>query len=231
MSDSQQNPLEFYGPTVSTYMRIAEIVAEEKGARWVNIPTDPHTPEHRQRHPFERAPTLAWHSPDGWIRLYETIAIASFIDGTFGAPDQLMPSAPLARATCFRWMSMVDQYIFPVIESEYVGPRILTRLTGVQPDDARATRALGVLNLLLDLPEKELALGTPWLAGSRFSFADIWLACVVAGLMLAGESRELVAARPHLSDWLRRVAERPSWQATEFKLEPHHAALLDSIRD
>lgn len=202
--------LVFYGARVSTYSRIAEVVAEEKGASWELIPTDSKAPEHRKRHPFGKAPTLE----HGDIKLYEALAIATYIDGTFGEEDALQPADPLARAHMLRWVNMVDHYIFPVIEHEFVMPWVVAILVGAQPDQARAQAALGPIGVLLNVPEEELADGRAWLAGDQFSFADIWLAATLEGLAADPAGRQLLQHRPYISQWLARVRGRESWRAT-----------------
>lgn len=202
--------LKFYGPRVSTYCRICEVVAEEKGVAWKNIPTDSKDPTHRKRHPFGRAPALEC----GEVKLYEALAITTWIDGTFGAPDALQPKDPLARATMLRWVNIVDHYLFPVIEHEFVMPWVVARLVGAQPDRDRAQKALGPIAILLDIPEGELGAGGPYLAGDAFSFADIWLAATLEGLAADETARQLIADRPALAKWLTQVRARKSWQAT-----------------
>lgn len=202
--------LVFYGARVSTYSRIVEAVAEEKGVGWELIPTDSKAPEHRKRHPFGKAPTLE----HGTVKLYEALAIATYIDGAFGAPNALQPADPLARAHMLRWVNMVDHYIFPVIEHEFVMPWVVAILVGAQPDKDRAQAALGPIGVLLNVPEEELADGREWLAGAAFSFADIWLAATLEGLAADPAGRQLIQHRPSITAWLGRVRARPSWRAT-----------------
>ncbi|MGB0919965.1 MAG: glutathione S-transferase family protein [Alphaproteobacteria bacterium] len=206
--------LKFYGPRVSTYCRICEVVAEEKGVPWENIPTDSKDPAHRARHPFGRAPALEYKGEYGDVKLYEALAIATWIDGSFGAPNTLQPQDPLARAHMLRWVNIVDHYLFPVIEHEFVMPWVVARLVGAVPDRERAQKSIGPIGLLLDIPQGELADGRTWLAGDDFSFADIWLAATLEGLAADQAGRDLISHRPALEKWLSTVRARKSWQAT-----------------
>lgn len=206
--------LTFYGPRVSTYCRICEVVAEEKGALWENIPTDSKDPDHRKRHPFGRAPALEYSGEHGEVKIYEALAIATWIDGTFGTPNTLQPADPLARANSLRWVNIVDHYLFPVIEHEFVMPWVVARLVGAVPDRERAQKSLGPIAMLLDIPAGELAAGGPWLAGDEFSFADIWLAATLEGLAADETARKLITDRPALATWLGNVRARESWRAT-----------------
>ncbi len=211
-------PLKFYGPRISTYCRIASMVAEEKGAPWEIVPTDPKTADHRRRHPFGRAPALVWEpvgSPP--VRLYETIAIATFIDGTFGTPWALCPDEPGARAAMQQWISIVDQYMFRVIDGEFVLPAIVTRLTGQEPDDDRARHALGPMAYMFAQVETQLQ-DRRFFAGNQLSLADIWMIALVDPLRMSGASLALIEQRPAFHDWYERLRHHPSFVATEYDL-------------
>ncbi len=215
---SQFAPLRLFGPRISTYSRIASMVAEEKGAPWEIIPTDPKTVDHRQRHPYGRAPALEWTTPAGTpVRLYETIAIASFIDGQFGTPWALSPDKPLENAAMHQWISIVDQYMFRVIDVEFVLPAIVTRLTGQEPDDDRARKALGPMAYMFDQVESHLQ-DRPYFAGTALSLADIWMIALVDPLRLSGASLQLIEQRPAFFNWYERLRQHPSFIATEFDL-------------
>lgn len=212
-------PLKFYGPSISTYSRIASLIAEEKGAPWDIIPTDPKSPAHRKNHPFGKAPALEWDGPDGTqVRLFESIAIGTFIDGTFGDAWALTPDDPLDRAQMQKWISVVDQYMFKVIDYEFVLPAIVTRMTGKQPDDNRARQALGPIAYMFDLVEAQLN-ETTWLAGDAVSLADFWMVALIDPLRLTPASRALIEERPALSRWFDVMRARPSFKATEPDIE------------
>lgn len=214
----QTAPLRFYGPRISTYCRIASMVAEEKGAAWEIVPTDPKSVAHRERHPYGRAPALVWEPTDhAPVRLYETVAIASFIDGAFGTPWALSPNEPLARARMHQWISIVDQYMFRVIDGEFVLPAIVTRLTGQEPDDDRARHALGPMAYMFDQIEHHLA-DKPFFAGETLSLADIWMIALVDPLRMSGASLQLIEQRPAFFDWYERLRKHPSFIATEYDL-------------
>lgn len=69
------------------------------------------------------------------------------------------------------------------------------------------------VELLLD--EIELTLeGRTWLAGERYTLADLAWTAVVAKLEQIGFARSIAQhRRPHTADWYGRVRERPSWGA------------------
>lgn len=211
-------PLHFYGTQISTYMRIVSMVAEEKGAAYEVHPTDPKSAEHRKRHPFGRSPALEWQSPEGPVSLFESAAIGQFIDDTFGDPGLLQTQDPLTRAHMRRWIGMVDQYYFPVFEHEFFQPVLIARLTGQEPDLERARRALGPMGLLLDVVERELE-AKPWLAGTQFSMADLWLGSALEPFRLTNATHALITGRTNLSAWFDQIAARPSFAATEPKFD------------
>ena len=60
--------------------------------------------------------------------------------------------------------------------------------------------------------EKSLA-DHPWLAGDRFTLADIAIVPFVERILdLRPETRDEVGGAPRLHDWLTRMQARPSWQ-------------------
>lgn len=63
------------------------------------------------------------------------------------------------------------------------------------------------------LDELELTLEQrPWLAGERYTLADLSWTAVVAKLEQIGFARSISRhRRPHIADWYARVRERPSW--------------------
>lgn len=211
-------PLHFYGTRISTYMRIVSMIAVEKGAPFEVHPTDPKTAEHRKRHPFGRSPALEWQSPEGPVSLYESAAIGQFIDDTFGTPGALQPADSLARAHMRRWISMVDQYYFPVFEHEFFQPVLIARLTGQEPDLERARRAIGPMGLLLDIVDRELE-AKPWLAGTEFSLADIWLGSVLEPFRLTNATHALITGRANLNRWFDQICSLACFQATEHRFE------------
>ncbi|MFV8750208.1 glutathione S-transferase family protein [Nannocystaceae bacterium ST9] len=58
-----------------------------------------------------------------------------------------------------------------------------------------------------------------WLAGDRYTLADLVWTAVIARLEHIGFARTMAAhRRPHIADWYARLRERPSWDAMVRRL-------------
>lgn len=73
-------------------------------------------------------------------------------------------------------------------------------------------------NMRSTLSHMEEALADhPWLAGERFTLADIAIAPFVERILdLRPETMEEVGGAPRTGKWLGRMRERPSWQEAFF---------------
>src|ERR1041385_6789127 len=97
-----------YGADYSVYVRIARMALEEKGVGYDLVPLDIFAAEgipawYLELHPFGRIPAF---EHDGF-RLFETGAIARYIDEAFPGPI-LMPREAKTRARVNQVMSIVD---------------------------------------------------------------------------------------------------------------------------
>src|SRR5262249_20774831 len=104
-----------YGPAYSTYTRTARLAFEEKGAGYRLEEVDilkgaGQAPAYLAKHPFGKVPAL---DHDGFM-LYETTAIARYVDEAFPGP-KLQPSDAKQRARMTQIMSIVDAYAYPAL--------------------------------------------------------------------------------------------------------------------
>src|SRR5690242_15556747 len=104
-----------YGAAYSVYVRIVRLALEEKGIPYrlteVDIFAEGGPPaDYSARHPFGRIPAFE-HDV---FRLYETGAIARYVDEAFPGPT-LMPREAKARARANQVMSIVDNYAYPAM--------------------------------------------------------------------------------------------------------------------
>ena len=206
-----------YGLTDSVYVRIARIALIEKGVAHALRETDvfdPATldPAYEQIHPFKRIPAL---DHDGF-RLYETGAIARYIDENFPGPA-LQPADPRERARMNQIISVIDSYGYPPLLRGLVIERLFAADEGRAADEALvATSVPAARHVFAAI----MALaGAPFLTGLRFTLADAWLAAFVAYIRPTPEGAALVAENKALSRWWESVATRPSLVATRYPKE------------
>jgi len=194
------------GMASSVYVRIARLVAHEKGVELEQQHLDPFAPggppaELLALNPFGRIPVLR----HGDLVLYETRAITAYLDEAFPGPA-LQPADPPQRARLRQLQGIVDAYAYrPVVWGLYValteGGATLTDLERATADSRLALQALEVLA------------GAPWLLGPRVTLADCHLAPVIGYLTAVPQGRALLAAVPRLAAWWERCRARPGWAA------------------
>lgn len=195
--------VQIHGPAPSSYVRTARMVCEEKGIAHELIPIQPGSEAHLELHPYGRFPALT----HGHVRLWETQAIARYIDDAFDGPS-LTPSDAGARARMEQWVSMLSCYLYDDAIRNYALKYIFPGENG--PDRAAIDGALPRLERGLDLLERAYR-GGPWVVGEQLTLADLFVLPVVGTASLFPEVETLLGARPSLGRALGAMAERPSW--------------------
>src|SRR5215207_9250338 len=101
-----------YGFPVSTYVNIVRLVLTHKGVpfRFHDLEPEMGKPTHLALHPYNRVPIL---DHDGF-RLYETTAIATYVDDAFYGPS-LQPAGVRERARMNQWISALNSYYYPYV--------------------------------------------------------------------------------------------------------------------
>src|SRR5690348_2626022 len=112
--------LVLHGYHYSVYQRIARLTLSEKGVAYRQVEVNPFAPDvpasYLDLHPFGRVPVLVH---DGFA-LYETAAIARYIDRAFPGPA-LQPTAPQALARMDQIIGVVDAYgYWPLVRQVFV---------------------------------------------------------------------------------------------------------------
>ncbi len=151
------------------------------------------TPEYLALNPTKKVPTLI----DGELSIWESHTILRYLATKAGS--SLYPIEPGPRTVVERWMD----WSLAALNSVY--------LAGFK-DAKKPASEIGVdtaSNLAAELKVLEDHLReTDWVAGAKFSIADVALASIV---------RRCVAfpfdlpATPAIDAWLRRLAERPAF--------------------
>lgn len=182
--------LTIYGFEPSTYTQTALMVASEAGAPVTLAPLDFKKASHYALHPYGKMPVL---EHDG-ITLFETLAIAVYLDAVFGG-SRLLPADPVDRARVFQWASVAIDYAYEDL------------VNGLHADDPHAD-AITAAGEQLKLLDGGLGEGA-YFAGPGISIADLVLYPMVtfAAGKLGASSLEGLSA---LSRWHTVVSSRPS---------------------
>jgi len=157
------------------------------------------TPEFLALNPNGHIPVLV----DDGIVVWESMAITLYLARKFGGP--LAPATAAEEAEVLRWT------FWAVTECEKDALAVLMHRVAM-PADKRdpeiAARAEGALKKPLAVLDAHLA-NRPYLAGDRFTVADVNVASVLAW---AQGARALMDETPRVAEWLKRCLARPAQQ-------------------
>jgi glutathione S-transferase len=201
-----------YGLPLSTYVWSVRLALAEKGVahELVEVPFGEHRREpHVNRHPFAKVPAF---EHDGF-ELYEAQAIMRYVDERFpGVPLQSPDVHEFSRMN--QIIGIIDAYGWPAIAAGVLVNRVLKPRIGQPPDEAAIEAALPRARLVLSEIAR-LQGDQPFLAGDRVSLADLMAMPLLYLFSRMPEGESALADDPRLVPWLRRMAERQSFQVTK----------------
>ena len=198
-----------YGADYSVYVRIARMALEEKGIEYELVPLDIFAAEgvpawYLEHHPFGRIPAF---EHDGF-RLFETNAIARYVDEAFDGPA-LQPADARGRARMGQMTGMLDAYAYRAM----VWDVAVERLEKDEPDETLIAGGLRQAETVLRVLTSLKAPG-PWLLGDQLTLADLHAAPIVGYFVKVGEGQKLLAEFAEIQGWYARIAARPSFART-----------------
>jgi glutathione S-transferase len=246
--------LELYHHGTSVCAAKARIILAEKGLAWTGhyvdiLKGEQFAPEYLKLNPKHVVPTLVH---DGNV-VRESTVIGEYIDDAFPDPP-LKPEAPLDRVTMRMWTKRLDEELhaataivtYAISHRHGVianGPAAIDAWVNHAPpaerarrrqrleagiDDPDAAPALRIYDRFLADMETQLARSL-WLAGDRFSLAEVGVIPYVNRLDMLRLSGLWTERRPHLADWWQRVKSRPTFQPALLKYVP--PPLFDLMRE
>ncbi|QUD88192.1 glutathione S-transferase family protein [Phenylobacterium montanum] len=194
----------FHSLAESAYLWTAMMVADEKGVSHDLSLIEVGSPEHLRLHPFGKMPVMQ----HGELFLYETAAIAHYVDRAFDGPP-LQPADAAGQAQVIRWISIVNAYVFPVM-NRFMKERLVRPAWGAEPDQAFIASAREPLALQMRLiGEAAGALG--YLVGDRLTLADCFLFPHLLFFGRTPEGAAMLERSPQAAAWLARMTARPSY--------------------
>jgi len=165
-------------------------------------------PEIAKRQPFGKVPAFR----HGDLDLYESFAIARYVDEAFRGPA-LQPGDAKARARMTQLISMHSSYCYPTMIGGIVIERVAPKLFNRPADEEKVKNAVPGVDKVLGVLEPMAGSG-PYLLGREVSLADLFLYPVMFFLSLVPEGEPLLKKRPALAKWLKTVGERQSAKDT-----------------
>lgn len=189
--------VKIFGFAPSTYTRTARLVCEEKGVDYELVPVEFGSDAHKALHPYARIPAME----HGDVRLFETLAIASYLNEEFGGQD-LEGSGSVERARMLGWVTASIDYLWPVVVEPLIRPE------SIDPDVVRqATTVLGPV---------DAALGqTRFLAGQQLTIADLFVLPMILHAQKTIGHDDWLKPLENVGRWRDALHTRPSLSATE----------------
>ncbi len=164
------------------------------------------TPEFRRKNPLALLPVLEF--PDGRI-LRESMAICRYIEELHPEPN-LFGADPWERAQIEMWNRHAElEVLWPISQIFRNSHQFWVGKIKQAPDFATIMKEQ--LDMRLSWLEDELG-KRPYIAGERFTVADITALCAIDFGKVAN-IRIDAAAHPALAAWHQRVSARPSTKA------------------
>ena len=195
--------IQIYGVPPSPFTRATRLAAREKGVEYELVPTRPG--ETAPINPLGKIPMMK----HGDFTLYESPAIARYIDRTFDGPP-LWPADAKAAALCDQWLSVVCDSMVQTALAGVIAPRfgiIPGTEEGIQAALKRSERVVGIF-------DKHLV-GHRFLAGEQVTAADLFLVPIFFYFPEIPELKALAEASPNCGRWVREMGARPSVKATD----------------
>jgi glutathione S-transferase len=198
------------GDPRSSYTRTARMALAEKGVAYTLQRCAPHSPEVLAIHPFGRIPVFR----DGDTALWETSAILRYIDESFGDTPSLTPGRIADRVACDQWVSAVNCYLYDTMVR-----RCLLQYLFPQGEEGRPDRAV-IDKAVAEMPAQFAALErayqrSDYLAGGGISFADLFVAPILAGVEKTPEGAQLMSDMPNIRRAQAAIRQRASFVLTD----------------
>jgi glutathione S-transferase len=199
---------EIIGSGRSTYTRVVRMVCVEKAIDYTLTETMLGSPELRAIHPLGKMPVLR----HGDLTLFESKAIATYLDRSFGGPD-VFPPDPYLAALVEQWVSLVNTVMDRTLIRTYLYAYITAKARDEKPDRAAIEAVLPAVCEQLAILDSAVE-PTGYLVGNHFTYADINLMPILERVRLAPEGAEALSKARHLAAYYDRHAMRPSFVAT-----------------
>jgi glutathione S-transferase len=184
------------------------MVCEEEGVDYRLTETPLQSTDLRAIHPFGKMPVLR----HGDVKLFESKAIATYLDRSFPAPFVCPTDIRLAALT-EQWVSLVNTVIDRTFIRTYLYAYIAPRAVDGKPDGEAIAAILPEMREQVAVLDSAVA-ATGHLVGDQFTFADINLLPILHRVQQAPEGAQAIAATKHLAAYYERHAGRPSFART-----------------
>ena len=192
--------------------------ATELGIDFAHVPLryqegGTHAPDFLALNPNGHIPVLIDERPEGQVILWESMACTLYLARYYGRADgvDISPATPQEDAQALRWsfwtVTELEKDALTVLMHRRAMPEAQRKGHLADAAEKRLRQPFAVLEAELLAQQGR---GNAWLAGSRFTVADLCVASVLAWTLPA---RALLAQHPVSTEWLERCLARPAQRA------------------
>ena len=176
--------------------RVAHWMLEEVGApyrtHYLAFGPEMHAAEYLAINPLGKVPAIV----HGRHAVTECAAICAYLAEAF--PEAELAPTPEGRADFYRWMFFAAGPLEAALVNRTLGFEV--------PEDRRRLVGYGALDRMFDALETAVA-GRDFIAGSRFSAADVYVGSQIGWGLQFGSIEE----RPAFRDYWARISARPAF--------------------
>lgn len=199
--------LEIIGVPFSNYVRAIRILCEEKGVAYKLTPSRPHTPEVDAIHPAGQIPVMR----HGDVTLFETKALATYIDKAFAGP-KFIPEDAVGAAKVEQWVSYGNAKVDHWIMRQFVVPQaFFDKEKG--PDMAKVNAALPEIEKCCKVLQEATA-KAGYLAGNALTYADMHVLPMLVTMQSFPLGKEMAGKFGPLMAYVEKLTKRPSFVNT-----------------
>lgn len=196
--------LTIIGTPNSNFVRSVRMVAEEKGVAYQNSPEMPHSDVIKSLHPMGQVPVMR----HGEFQLFESMAIARYIDNVFDGPA-LVPASPEAAATTVQWASFAQTSVDQLIMRQYVLEYLFNKDENGNVVRDKIDRVLNKVSKMFRVLDEAVSSG--YFGSGDFSMADCFLMPIISYGQLFPEGKEALESTNHLISYFDKLSQRPSF--------------------
>ena len=196
--------LEIIGTPNSNFVRTIRMVAEEKGVVYKNTPEMPHSDVIKSLHPLGQVPVMGH---DGF-HLFESMAIARYIDNVFDGPA-LVPTSPKAAAKTVQWISFAQTSVDQLIMRQYVLEYLFNKDEDGNIVRDNIDKVLNKLSKMFRVLDEAVSSG--YFGNDEFSMADCFLMPIISYGQLFPEGKEALESAKNLKAYFDKLSQRPSF--------------------
>jgi glutathione S-transferase len=201
--------LTLYGSPYSTFVRTAPMACHEKGVAYDLEPDEEKVPGYRTISPFGRIPAMR----RGDLTLFESLAIATYVDKAFDGPA-LVPSDAVGAARAMQWIYAFNDTAAIHLGRHIFFERIAKPLMGQTTDEAAIRAALPHAAEVLDIVDGALAT-TAYFAGDSWTLADAYYLPLLYYATICPDTLALIAPKRNIAAWMERMNRRDSVKDTQ----------------